>query len=275
MDPPTRTITDPDDPRLEVYRDLKDADAKRRHGVFIAEGRFIVRTLLAGSRFRVRSVFVTPAARASIADALAGRRAPVYETAQEVMNQVVGFDLHRGCLAVGERGEPMAPPEVLGRPGPVVVLEGVNNHDNVGGIFRNAAAFGAAGVLLAAGCVDPLYRKAIRVSMGAALRLPFAELDDWPGGLEAVRASGRAVAALTPAADAVDLDEWDAGDASLARAAWVLGAEGPGLTRRAMERADARVRIPITEAVDSLNVASASAVALHASAAAARRMARG
>jgi tRNA G18 (ribose-2'-O)-methylase SpoU len=271
MDPPsTHPIADPDDPRIAVYRDLKDADARSRLGVFVAEGRFVVRTLLSGSRFRVRSVLVTPAAREGIADALAGTDAPVLEVAQEVMNRVVGFDLHRGALAIGERGEALGAGAVVSRPGPVVVLEGVNNHDNVGGIFRNAAAFGAAGVLLGPGCVDPLYRKAIRVSMGAALRVPFAGVGDWPAGLDAVRASGRIVAALTPARDAVDLDRWAPDHAERARVAWLLGAEGPGLTRRAQEAADVRVRIPVGDLVDSLNVASASAIALHWSGAARR-----
>jgi len=192
-------ITSADDPRIEAYRDLKDAAAKSRHGVFVAEGRLIVAPLLDRSRFRVRSVFVTPAARAAMADELA--RAPgdvaIYEATQEVMNEVVGFDIHRGCLAIGERGEDLTVDDLVDRQGPLVVLEDVNNHDNVGGVFRSAAAFGAAGVVLSPGCVDPLYRKAIRVSMGAALRVPFAVADPWPGSLERIRASGRPIAALS------------------------------------------------------------------------------
>lgn len=269
-----------DDPRLDEYRNVRDADLIRRRGVFLAEGRFILRQVLApGGRFRPRSALLTPAAMESLAEVLpALGTAPVYLVEQPLMNGIVGFDIHRGCLAAIERGDDLSMETLLaGIPeGPAVllVLDELTNHDNVGGLFRSAAAFGAAGALLAPRCCDPLYRKCVRVSMGGVLRVPFAR---WPGPPElvddptqgaavkaALHAAGFTMFALDPAEDAADIAE--AGAALAGRAAIILGAEGAGLSPAARAMADARLRIPMSrgpEGVDSLNVAVAGSIVLH------------
>lgn len=265
-------IEDITDPRLDDYRNLIDGEQRRERRGFIAEGRFVVRTLLMASRFRARSVLVTDAALESLRDARGVAESadpgfPVLVLSQSAMNSVVGFDIHRGCLAAGDRGSSLAAADVvrgaLGRP--VVVLEGVNNHDNIGSIFRNAGAFDVGGVLMDAGCVDPLYRKAIRVSMGGTLRVPFAvcEGEDWRSRLRALHTEGYTVLALTPGAGAVDIREFGGMRAMPERVALLFGAEGDGLSAGALAAADERVRIPIVAGVDSLNVAAAAAVALH------------
>ncbi len=260
------------DPRLDDYRNLTDTGQRRGRGAFIAEGRFVVRTLLTASRFRARSVLVTDAALESLRDVLEAAETAmpglgVYVLGQSAMSAVVGFDIHRGCLAVGERGIGLTGAEVVSGAGgrPVVVLEGVNNHDNIGSVFRNAGAFDVGGVLLDGSCVDPLYRKAIRVSMGGTLRVPFAvfEEEDWRARLGVVRAAGYTVLALTPNAGAVDIREFGGARPMPERVAVMLGAEGDGLSAAALGAADAMVRIPIVPGVDSLNVSVAGAIALH------------
>ncbi|MEO1130587.1 MAG: RNA methyltransferase [Planctomycetota bacterium] len=245
---------------MVAYREVRDADARGRHGVFIAEGRFVVRTLLADSPLATRSVFVTPVALESIRDVLPDDT-QVYLAEQDVMNDVVGFNIHRGCLAAGDRPAVVRTEGLLQAAGgrAVVVLEDVNNHDNIGGLFRSAIALGAGGVLLGPRCADPLYRKSIRVSMGAALRLPFGTAALWPDALETVRAAGYTLLALTPDADADDIGSL----AVSSPVALLLGAEGPGLSQEAMGRADRRVRIGMVSGVDSLNVVVAAAIALH------------
>jgi len=193
---------------------------------------------------------------------LDGVDAPAYVTDAATMADVVGFHLNRGVLAVADRAPRPDVDELVRGARVLAVLEGVNDHENLGSLFRNAAALGVDGVLLGPRCADPLYRRAVRVSMGHVLRVPFAELDGpWPGALDRLRAAGLRVAALTPAADAVPLSR-----AGLAgeRVALLLGAEGPGLTAEALAAADVRVRIPMATGVDSLNVATAAAVAFHA-----------
>lgn len=253
-------IRDAADSRVVAYREVRDADARGRHGVFIAEGRFVVRTLLADSPLATRSVFVTPVALESIRDVLPDDT-QVYLAEQDVMNDVVGFNIHRGCLAAGDRPAVVRTEGLLQAAGgrAVVVLEDVNNHDNIGGLFRSAIALGAGGVLLGPRCADPLYRKSIRVSMGAALRLPFGTAALWPDALETVRAAGYTLLALTPDADADDIGSL----AVSSPVALLLGAEGPGLSQEAMGRADRRVRIGMVSGVDSLNVVVAAAIALH------------
>ncbi len=263
-----------EDPRIGAYRALRDRDVARREGLFIAEGRYVVGILL-GERsvYEAESVLVTPTALDAIRGVLgsrAGDRVPVYVAEQRLMNGIVGFDIHRGCLAAGRRGAPGPAEDLAARLGDasgrsiVVVLEGLNNHDNIGGIFRNAAAFGADAVLLDPACADPLYRKSIRVSMGGALVVAHARFASWPGGLETLRWRGYATVGLTPRWGAPEIEA--IGDTLRAhrRVALVLGAEGPGLTEGAMERLDLRVRVAMrTDLVDSLNVASTSAIALH------------
>jgi tRNA G18 (ribose-2'-O)-methylase SpoU len=257
------------DSRLDDYRNVPDPELLRTRGIFVAEGRHVVRRLLTESRFTTRSILLTASAQDSLADVLPRFDAvPVFVVSQEVMNAIVGFNIHRGCLAVGERPfdsarEEAAPPRwqsLSSAARSVVVLEHVSDADNVGAIFRNAAAFGVNAVLLGPSCADPLYRKAIRTSMGASLRIPFAVMEDWPADLERLRAAGFRLLALTPSANAQPLDE--VGQPS--RAALLVGHEGHGLSDEARRTADLCVRIPMAAGVDSLNVATATAIALYA-----------
>ena len=270
------TIDDPGDARLDEYRNIPDGDLVASRGIFVAEGRFVVSRLLTESALATRSVMVTEAARASLADVFAARpEVPVYVVPQSVADGVAGVHIHRGCLATGVR--PAAQPwqQMVGAThlsavasakadgSPIlVVLERVANADNVGGVFRNAAAFGADAVLLDAVSTDPLYRKAIRTSMGAALRVPFARADPWPDALHELRRMGFALLAMTPAGDALPLRECVARVAGRP-VALVLGHEGDGLTDAALEACDLRARIPMASGIDSVNVASAAAIALY------------
>jgi tRNA G18 (ribose-2'-O)-methylase SpoU len=258
-------IDDPVDPRLADYRDLRSPTRAAERGVFIVESRSVVRCLLA-SRFRVRSILVTAPALESLGDALVARGEPalVYVAAPDVVRTVVGFDFHRGCLAAGEREPAPVAATLLAPPGRrfLVVLEAIANPDNVGGIFRNALALGADGVLLAPGCADPLYRKAIRVSAGGTLAVPFVQVAAWPAALADVRAAGFTLIALITRRDAVDIAAFGATRPVPARAALLLGNEGEGLSAGARAAADVEVTIPMAAGVDSLNVATASGIAL-------------
>ena len=260
---------DLDDPRLDAYRDVAAPDALVARGLFVAEGRLVVQRLAEAPAHRLQSLLLTETAASAMASTLAllDAETPVYVVAQAVMNGVVGFNIHRGCLGLAHRPAPRTEADLpLATARAVVVAEGVNNPDNVGGLFRNAAALGASAVLLGQGCGDPLYRKAIRTSMGAVLGLPWAAASTWPGALDAVRAAGLAVVACTPDPEAPSLYE-----VTLPRRAAVLvGAEGDGLTAMARSRADLAVRIPMHGTMDSLNVATAAAVVLSALAAASR-----
>lgn len=259
-------IDDFDDPRLAEYRELHEADLAARRDGFIAESEVVVRVLLERGRFRVRSVLLAEARFDKLAPLLRGVDAPVYLAEQALVDRVVGFHLHRGVLAVGQR-EPVPSPRALlarldGGPRRVVVLEGLTNHDNVGGVFRNAAAFGADAVLYDARTCDPLYRKAIRVSVGAALFVPFARAQSSAETMEALRAAGFFSVALSPRAD-VDVIELCRGRLPERVALW-LGTEGAGLDPATLAAADAVARIAIEDGFDSLNVATASGIALHA-----------
>jgi tRNA G18 (ribose-2'-O)-methylase SpoU len=257
-----------DDPRIADYRNVPDPELLRRRGVFVAEGRLVVRTLLTGSRFQASSVLVTEAARRSLADVLDPRAdtLPVFVADRRLLAQVVGFNLHRGCLALGARPALPAVADVLASlpdRALVVVLEGVGNADNVGGVFRNAVAFGADAVLLGPGCCDPLYRKAIRVSIGGTLRMEFAAFSNWPDSLEEVRKAGFTLVALTPAEDAEDIARFSRRAERRGRLALLFGAEGAGLSPGAEAAADVGIRIPMAAGIDSLNVATACGIALH------------
>jgi len=248
-------ITDPADPRLAPYRDLRDAGLAVRRGLFVAEGRPVVRRLLAGSRFRAHSVLATEPMVETLSDVVDG--APLYVVDEATIRSVVGFAFHRGCLALGERGVPGSlAPLLAGRR--LLVLERVTNPDNIGAMFRNAAALGADGVLLSPGCGDPLYRKAVRVSMGGTLVVPFARVEAWPGVLVDLRERGFTIVALAPGG-ALPIDELP----RPARVALLLGAEGDGLSAAARAVADVTVAIPMAGADHSLNVATASGIALH------------
>jgi len=256
-------IDDPDDPRIADYR---AAIGGRTPDTFIAEGRLVVRRLLEGTRHRVRSVLLTPAALTDLTSALA-RQPPalaVFVASTAVIRAVLGFKFHRGCLALGERGRPASPDEIITPRGPrlLLALEELADPDNVGAVFRNAAAFGAGGVLLSPGCADPLYRKALRVSMGATLSVPFARTEP-ASGLRALRAAGYTLVALTPDRGAEDIAAVVGRGWPSARLALLLGAEGAGLSEGARQAADHCVRIAMAPGVDSLNVATASGIALH------------
>ncbi len=248
-------VRDPDDPRLADYRELRDGERRRREGTFVAESRQVVRRLLA-SRFRARSVLATEAAAEDLRDVLVDGL-PVYVAPEAVLQRVVGFNFHRGCLAIGERAADAAP-EALLDTRVLLVLEAITNPDNIGGVFRNAMAFGAGGVLLSPGCSDPLYRKAIRVSMGGTLVVPFARVETWPGVLVELRERGFTIVALAPGGT-LPIDELPRPE----RVALLLGAEGDGVSAAARAVADVTVAIPMAGADHSLNVATASGIALH------------
>jgi len=254
-----------DDLRIAAYRDLPDPALVRERGLFIAEGRLVVRRVIEDGRWHIQSVLVSDAARDGLADALEriADRVPVYVCEAADFRGLTGYNIHRGCLALVERPPPPPPEALIGAARTVVVLEGVANPDNVGGIFRNAAAFSAGAVLLSPTCCDPLYRKAIRTSMAAVLRVPFARFDDWPRGLNRLRDLGFTIVALTLGEAADALSDFAARRPS-ERIALVAGAEGAGLSAAVEELADYRVRIPIGEGVDSLNVAVAVGIALYA-----------
>jgi tRNA G18 (ribose-2'-O)-methylase SpoU len=245
-----------------LYRGVRDPELLGGHGVFLAEGRLVVQRLLEQSVFRARSVLVTPAAHASLEAALATASCPVYLADQQLLTALAGFNVHRGCLALGERGAPRRVSDLAHGTGPLVILERVGNPDNIGGTFRNAAAFGASGVVLSPGCADPLYRKAIRTSMGAALAVPFAVAEDWPGTLGSIRDAGWTIVALTLGEGAGELRSTIA-RLRESRLALLLGHEGHGLTAEAEAMSDVRARIAIGARADSLNVATAAAIALY------------
>ncbi len=258
-------IEDPTDPRIAEYGLARDGQLRRHHGLFLAEGRLVVRRLLEASRFRTRSLLSTRRALDDLLDVLAGRDSlRAYEASIETIRAIVGFKFHRGCLALGEQGRSTPPDQVIGPAGPriVLALEELTDPDNIGAVFRNAAAFGAAGVLLSPGCADPLYRKAIRVSMGATLATPFARTE-CAGGLAALRGAGYTLVALTPDRRADAIDAVAARGTASGRLALLVGAEGAGLSQESQASADLRVRIPMAPGADSLNVATACGIALH------------
>ena len=255
----------PDDPRIDDYRDLTTADRRPDRpggrGLVIAEGVVVVRRLL-DSPFPVRSLLGVPRRLAELEPDLDGLDVPAYAADAGTMAEAVGFHLNRGVLAVADRAAAPEVPGLLAGARAVAVCEGVGDHENLGSLFRNAAALGVNGILLGPGCSDPLYRRSVRVSMGHVLRVPFTRLGGaWPASLEGLRHAGFSVVALTPTADAEPL-----ATAGLAgeRVALLVGAEGAGLSDEAMAAADRRVRIPMATGVDSLNVATAAAVAFHA-----------
>jgi tRNA G18 (ribose-2'-O)-methylase SpoU len=263
-----------EDPRLAAYQNLKDATLANRHGRFIVEGRSNIDVLLSSSDFRPDSILLSERAERSFAERLDELRpeCPVYVAQQSVLDRVVGFSMHRGCLAVCIRPEAVDAIELAtrvlrsDRAPRLLVLEGIRNHDNVGGIFRNAMALGGRGVILCPESCDPLYRKAIRTSMGGVLCLPFARAKSWPGVLGSLHDLGYEILALDPAESGVELDRIgvDAESAFDGPVALLLGTEGEGLSDEAIACSDRRVRIGMEAGVDSLNVAVASGIALHA-----------
>lgn len=255
-------ISDADDPRIAAYRDIRDRDRVGRDGLFVAEGNVVLGVLLGpASRFRAISALVAEKRLPAVLPLFAAAPdLPVFAATQPVMDRIAGFPIHRGILAIGEVGPALPVGTLLAGCGPrsiVVVALGTANHDNIGGIFRNAAAFGAAGVVLGSDACDPLYRKAIRVSVGTTLTVPFARLRREDDAVALLRDAGFAAIALSPSGTR-ELSEVEPGG----RVALILGAEGPGLPESVLARAEA-VRIAIAPGVDSLNVAVASGIALH------------
>jgi tRNA G18 (ribose-2'-O)-methylase SpoU len=231
--------------------------------LFVAEGRLVVERLIDDGRCAIRSLLLSPPAYQILEEKLIALppATPVYICDSADFRGITGFDFHRGCLALAERPPAIAPCEILRDGTILVVLEGVTNADNVGGVFRNVAAFAADGVLLSPACCDPLYRKAIRTSMAATLRVPFARLDSWPDGLADVRACGFTLVALTPRVPSHTLDDFVHASRP-SRLALLVGTEGAGLSEAAESMADVRVRVPISSAVNSLNLAVATGIVL-------------
>jgi tRNA G18 (ribose-2'-O)-methylase SpoU len=253
----------PGDPRVAEYRDVPEPELIRARGLFVAEGRLVVRRLIDERRYGVRSLLLSHAARSDLEPWLArlDPDVPVYICAADQFLGLTGLDIHRGCLALVQRPPASPLDDVLRDARLVVALEDVANADNVGGVFRNAAAFGAGAVLLSPSCCDPFYRKAIRTSMAATLRVPFARIDAWLEGLSDLRARGFTLVALTPREPSQPLDAFARGTRP-DRLVLLVGAEGAGLSPAAERAADVRVRIPVRPAVDSLNLAVATGIAL-------------
>jgi len=257
-------ISDPEDPRVADFRDLKAGDrpagTTRGTGPVIVEGVPAVERLLA-SPYRVRAVFGVPG-RVAALDLPEG--VPAYEADKWVLSEVIGFRLTRGVVASADRRPAADLDDLLAGPDRaaprrLAVLEALNDAENLGSIARSAVALGVDGLLLDPRCADPLYRRSVRVSMGHVLTLPFAVLPAWPAGLDRLHDAGYTTVALTPASDAVDLGGLD--PVAHPRTAVLLGAEGPGLTPEAQRAASVRARIPMRAGVDSLGVAAAAAIA--------------
>ncbi|HKE64536.1 MAG TPA: RNA methyltransferase [Micromonosporaceae bacterium] len=255
------TITDADDERIADYRALTDVELRTRweppHGLFIAEGELVLRRAVHAG-YRLRSVLIDAKRVGQFAD-LPLDGAPMYAASQPVLEAATGFHVHRGVLASFHRRELRDAETVLATAHRIAILEDVNNHTNVGAVFRGAAALGMDAVLLSPSCADPLYRRSVRVSMGQVFAIPYATLTPWPSALGAVRDAGFTVLAMTPDPDAVRLDDLD--ESARRRPALLFGAEGAGLSRGALAAGDLRVAIPMQRGVDSLNVAAAAAVA--------------
>ncbi|MEX0955914.1 MAG: RNA methyltransferase [Rhizobiaceae bacterium] len=255
-------IDDADDPRIAGYRNIRDRDLARRDGLFIAEGKVVVRVLIEAGRFEPVSILVSENRLDGLSGVLANAPAafPVYVAPAAVMDEIAGFHMHRGVLALARRRESDSVTELIaGLPESALVLAliGISNHDNIGGIFRNAAAFAADAVFLDRTCCDPLYRKAIRVSVGGALKVPYAIAREPTDLISELGNAGFRQLALAPGG-ATEIGGLAVGG----RTALYLGTEGDGLPTDLIEKMEG-VRIPIASDFDSLNVAAASAIALH------------
>ncbi len=262
-------ITDPDDRRVDDYRQLHDARARRlmerpddtSPGFFVAEGAHALQRLVASGR-RLRSVLVDQIRLEGLAGVLGGIDAPVLVADQPTLRAVAGFPVHRGVLAAADRWLVPDPAELLAGARRIAILEDINDHENLGVIFRSAGSLGVDAVLLSPRCCDPLYRRSVRVSMGHVLTVPWTRLEPWPEALDVVTRAGFCLVALTPAADSEPLPRWS--PAAGERVAVLLGAEGPGLSSAALTAAHRRLTIPMQQAEDSLNVGSAAAIAFYA-----------
>jgi tRNA G18 (ribose-2'-O)-methylase SpoU len=258
-------IADPGDARLDDFRDLNSVDRRpdlpSGKGLVIGEGVLVVQRMLA-SRFTPFALMGNDRRLTELSADLAGVDIPYYRVEPDVMARVVGFHLNRGVLAAARRPPLPSVQDVIAGARTVAVLEGVNDHENLGSIFRNAAGLGVDAVVFGPGCADPLYRRAVRVSMGHALLVPYAGAERWPADLHVLRDNGFRLLAMTPDPRAellADAMAPVAGD----KVAILVGAEGPGLSEKAMRASDIRVRIPMSRGTDSLNVATAAALAFY------------
>jgi len=263
---PLMMVEDLDDARLSDYRHLREpnvrARVERNAGIFTVEG-WLSLEALAESPYPVRSALVA-AQHAGRAQSIVGSDVPVYAVAESALEGVTGIHFHRGIVGVAERPAPLTSATVLDGARRVLLLEGVNDYENLGALFRNASAFGVDAVLLDPTTADPLYRRVTRVSLGHVLRVPFARVrpEAWPTILGHLRRDGMAVLALTPAADATPLGS--VLERLPDKVGVLVGAEGPGLSSGAIAAAEHRVHIPMTPGTDSVNVATAAAIALAA-----------
>ncbi len=262
-EPTVETITAADDSRLADYRDLRDVNLRRRleteHGLFLAEGEKVVRRALAAG-YEPRSFLLTERWLPALAELVAASGAPCYLVDEALAERVAGFHIHRGALASLHRHPLPSPEQVLDGARRVVVLEDVVDHTNVGAVFRSAAALGVDGALLSPRCADPLYRRAVKVSMGAAFSLPWTRVDGWWDAVPSLSTAGFTTVALSLATEAVGIDAVPTNRPL----ALLVGSEGPGLSTRWQRAADIRARIPMAAGIDSLNVAAATAVACYA-----------
>jgi tRNA G18 (ribose-2'-O)-methylase SpoU len=256
------------EPWIDDFRALNDParrrEVERRGDFFVVEGLFALEALVASS-YPLRSLLVADNKLAAVHELIAPtpgvEEVPLVVRSPAELVAITGFAFHRGVLATARRLPPPPVDEVVAGARRLLVVEGVNDHENLGALFRNAAALGIEGVVLDPTTADPLYRRSVRVSLGHVLRVPWSRCARWPAGLDDLRARGVTNVALTPASDAVDVDELAADPPE--RVAFLVGAEGPGLSPGALAAADRRVRIPVAEGVDSLNVATAAAIAFH------------
>ncbi|MER7556604.1 RNA methyltransferase [Nocardioides sp. NPDC126508] len=259
-------ISDPADARLADYRDLRDVELRKSmeaaEGLFLAEGEKVVRRAVTGG-FEPRSFLMAPKWLDGLADVLESTDAPCYMMSEKAAEEVTGFHVHRGALASLKRRPLPSVESVLAGARSVLVLEDIVDHTNVGAIFRSGAALGFDAVLLAPRCADPLYRRSIKVAMGAVFALPWTRLPDWYEALPTLSAAGFTTVALTLAEDAVDIEKAVEG---VDKVALVLGSEGHGLSPRWQQAADRRAIIPMSAGIDSLNVAAATAVACYVTA---------
>ncbi|HET6909985.1 MAG TPA: RNA methyltransferase [Mycobacteriales bacterium] len=258
------SIEDPADPRLADFRDLTDVALRTRfeppHGLFIAESELVIRRALTAG-YRPRSMVMAPEWLERMSGLIDDVDAPVFSASYDVLRHLTGFNVHRGALASFHRKPLPALDVVLTDARRLVVVEDIVSHTNLGAIFRCAAALGIDAVVLTPACADPLYRRSVRVSMGAVFSLPYARAESWPGALDAIKRAGFTTLALTPAADAVDLADLRYDDS--ARLALLLGTEGEGLSPPTLAESDVRVRIPMSGGVDSVNVAAAAAITFY------------
>jgi tRNA G18 (ribose-2'-O)-methylase SpoU len=268
-----------DDPRVADYRSIKGSELRRRQGLFMVEGRGSLRCMLEDSPYSPLSLLLNPSAVAALAEPLAklDKETPIYVAPRELMSQIAGFNVHRGVLAMGRNdaapsveslletlGDRSGPRGTRPPPSLIVVLEDVSDPDNIGQIFRNSLAFGVRAFILSPHASDPLYRKAIRTSMGASLRIPFARAENWP--MDTVRAlanAGYPLVALDPGGRPIP-GPADGPEAPCLpqRAALVFGNEGQGISSGLLEHVDLRLRIDMEPGMDSINVATASGIAL-------------